>query len=135
MEMSLTTPSVTFRLNESDSINHYVGIANKNPFPIKIIIDIPEDLDITFHNITIFELEPNQTRNIHYTIKANEHGNFTYFIPVQFKSENQSFSLQSKINLIVYPKKNIDIVLGITILVLLFLFVFMIAYYSFIKKR
>jgi len=128
LEMSITTPSQTFRVNQSDTINHYLGVENKNPYPIQIQIQPPEKLNIIFHNTLNFTLQPNKTRNINYTITPNEHGNFTHFIGVMFISEEQSFGLQAKINLIVYPNQkspfwmlSIIIILGISLIIIFFI--------------
>lgn len=92
LRVVLTTPQVSFSGTEGQSFNYYIGVENKNSFPINILISNSES-EIKFDDLPSFELQPNESREINYIIKPRP-GVFTDFIPVSFSGNGSSFSLQ-----------------------------------------
>jgi hypothetical protein len=55
----LDTPQVTFKNVTGSQFQYYLGIENKNSFPINITITLPSDLQITLDSPLTFELQEN----------------------------------------------------------------------------
>lgn len=100
LRVVLTTPQAKFTVINGESVDYYVGVENKNNFTINVDI-VPNALNIVFYNDTSFELQPNETRDIMYTITANETGNYTKTISVTYSGNNEDFTLQQQIYFIV----------------------------------
>ena len=98
LEASLLTPQATFRVNNSQTINYFVGVRNDNDFPINITIIPSEDLDITFLNEIKFVLQPNESRDVYYDLLAKK--SQESYINVIFQGDKKNLALQSKINII-----------------------------------
>lgn len=105
LRVTLLTPSVTLETNESNPISHYLTLQNKNDFNIKIKIEPPKNLSIKFKDKLNFELEPKEIKYINYTIKPKITDAGTHLVNIIYSHNNQSFSLQSQINLIVHENK------------------------------
>lgn len=95
LRMTLTTPQVTFNENVTSLVNYHLGVENKNNYTISIQINPPTDLIINFSDPLNFTLEPNQSKNIDYTILINRTGNYYSNIGVGFYSNSENFALQS----------------------------------------
>lgn len=100
LRIVLTTPQAKFTVINGESIDYYIGVENKNNFTINVDI-VPSDLNIVFYNDTSFALQPNETRNVMYTITVNESGNYTKTISVTYSGNNEDFTLQQQIYFIV----------------------------------
>lgn len=94
MKLSLINSQATFSGEIGDTIEYSVGAINKNSFPINISLGEPYSVKIDYHGPMNFELQPNESREINYTLTLNESGNIETFIPVNFISEENKFSLQ-----------------------------------------
>ena len=99
----LLTPSATFRVNESDIIEHYIEVHNPNNFSVDVSIIKPEDVDIILEK-TELVLGSGETRRIDYKIRAEE--NVSTMIGVVFSSDQGNLGLQSAINIIVNEKSS-----------------------------
>lgn len=95
--ITLTTPSVTFNTNLSEVASYYVGVENKNEFPININILAPTDLLISFEGDTSFELLPNETKDVPFSIKINTTGAYSKDITVSYSGNGSSFSVSEKL--------------------------------------
>lgn len=96
LRIVLTTPQAKFTVINGESIDYYIGVENKNNFTINVDI-VPSDLNIVFYNDTSFALQPNETRNVMYTITVNESGNYTKTISVTYSGNGETFTLQQQI--------------------------------------
>lgn len=105
----LLTPQATFRVNYGDTVNHYIGILNKNPFPVNISIIPSKDLNISFKEPTQFVLLPNQSKDLNYSVYINKTGNYSGYISVDYIGNNDSFKLQSILFFIVPESKETKI--------------------------
>lgn len=107
LRVTLTTPQVSFDRNVSevgigDIVTYYVGVENKNSFPINIKIDGPTDLMIYFLEDTYFELQPGEVRDIPFSIKINTSGVYSREISVLFSGNGSSFSLSERLLFNIY---------------------------------
>jgi hypothetical protein len=124
LEGTLINPSVTFKVNESEIINHHISIENPNNFSVNISITTPKDIEI---NENEFELKPKENKKINYTIIAEN--TVSRNIGITFVGERNSIGLNHKINLIVTNKNSITpyifyyiIIFIIVILVIIVMF-------------
>lgn len=102
LRTTLLYPQATFRVNQSTPIDYYIGVENKNPYPMNITYILPDSLEIYFHDSLYFELQPNETRISNYTINTDNAGNYSEYISVLFNGNGTSFSLQQSLFIYVY---------------------------------
>lgn len=96
IRMVILNPQSVFTVNQSEPINYYVGVQNKNNVNITINIVSPTTKNIlNFNSPQDISLKPNETSYINFTIKA-EH-NETISIPVSFSNGNQTGTLSQTI--------------------------------------
>jgi hypothetical protein len=93
IRVTLNTPQAAFRANYSDVINYYVSVENKNSFPVQVILS-PKDLDIGFQSSSTFILQPNEKKEVNYSINVTQTGNYSRSILVTYKGNNETFTLQ-----------------------------------------
>jgi hypothetical protein len=94
LRMVLLNPYATFNLNDSQSLNYYVGVQNKNDFAISINVTKPDtNYSFAFTTTQNLILEVNQTGYINFTYSPLD--NETITIPVKFSNGNQSGFLSS----------------------------------------
>jgi len=93
LRVVLTNPQTTFRSEAGDTIEHYIGVKNKNTFETIVKITPPEGINIEETEIT---LEPNESREIPYSSIAEE-GNYSKNIMVNFQGNGSTFTLTAKL--------------------------------------
>ncbi len=99
--VTLSTPQATFRSEMGSTVNYYVGVENKNNFPVNITIIPPENLQITFNEPLAFSLKAGEIKNRDYFILISKGGSYSENIGVLFEGDGMSFAVQSQLRLII----------------------------------
>lgn len=98
---TLLNPSVTYKVNESDIIEHSLNIQNPNEQDILITIVPSQDVKMEIYENN-FTLSANESKTVRVDITAKE--TIKTNIGVVFSEQNQSLGLQQKVILIVKEK-------------------------------
>lgn len=127
LEAKLVNPQITFRLNESEIIEHSIILKNTNNISVSVLIDPPLNLKTNL-DMDVYELLPGETKEIPYIIQADKTGVYRIGITYSDGSKN-SIGVQQKLNIIINDNNNealyLLIVLSIIFLILLVIFIIM----------
>jgi hypothetical protein len=128
------------RLNASDTAERSLVVMNRNNFSMDIGTMVKGNITslINIKNPS-FSLEPNETRNIDFTVQSFTPGVYSGEIWVNYTAENERLAMApSEITVIVYKNQNsnsnIDFVPFIILVVIIFVAIFILLGIKVFKK-
>lgn len=125
LTVDLTTPSVTFRVNESEIISHYIGVHNPNDFAVDVNLVEPEGINLGLES-TYYHLEPGESYQFPYSFEAKE--SFQTTVGVVFSSDEGNFGLQSSIKAYVTPNEDDFSILSTVIFAIVLLIIILLIF-------